>query len=99
MTYHIILQDNDNICIHSCIIVYKYICVQSIVEDAAFMLKQVNLSQEVEYPYYRKATDTSLIKQYFSGLTKDGLERLYQTYKLDFDLFQYSIPQYVWDVV
>lgn len=73
--------------------------VESIVEDAAYMLKQVNLSDVVEYPYYRKATDTSLIKQYFSGLTKEGLERLYQTYKLDFDLFQYSIPEYLWDVV
>ena len=27
--------------------------VESIVEDAAFMLKEVNLSHIVEYPYYR----------------------------------------------
>ena len=27
--------------------------VESIVEDAAYMLKQVNLSKVVEYPYYR----------------------------------------------
>ena len=50
---------------------------QSIVEDAAFMLKEVNLSQVVEYPYYRKATDTDLIKQYFTGLTKqDRIHKL-----------------------
>jgi len=73
--------------------------VESIVEDAAYMLKEVNLSSTVEYPYYRKATDTSMIKKYFTGMTKEGMERLYQTFKLDFDLFQYSVPQYVLDVV
>jgi chondroitin 4-sulfotransferase 11 len=73
--------------------------VESIVEDAAYMLADVNLSSVVEYPYYRKATDTDQIKRYFSGLTKEGLERLYYTYQLDFELFQYSIPQYVLDVV
>ena len=47
----------------------------------------------------RKATDTSMIKKYFTGMTKEGMERLYKTFQLDFDLFQYSVPQYVWDVV
>jgi len=73
--------------------------VESIVEDAAYMLKEVNLSHIVEYPYYRKATDTSMIKKYFTGLTKEGMERLYETFKLDFDLFQYAVPDYVWNVV
>ena len=40
-----------------------------------------------------------MIKKYFTGLTKEGMERLYETFKLDFDLFQYAVPDYVWNVV
>ena len=66
---------------------------QSIVEDAAFMLKEVNLSQVVEYPYYRKATDTDLIKQYFTGLTKqDRIDKLRSKSFIEFfiKLFKYA---------
>ena len=40
-----------------------------------------------------------MIQKYFTGMTKEGMERLYDTFRLDFELFQYSVPQYVWDVV
>ena len=57
------------------------------------MLKEVNLSQVVEYPYYRKATDTDLIKQYFTGLTKqDGIDELRTKSYIEFfiNLFQFA---------
>ena len=43
--------------------------VESIVEDAAYMLKEVNLSHVVEYPYYRLV---SLLKE---PLNKDFTSR------------------------
>ena len=57
------------------------------------MLKEVNLSQVVEYPYYRKATDTDLIKKYFTGLTKqDGIDELRTKSYIEFfiNLFQFA---------
>ena len=37
--------------------------VESIVEDAAYMLKQVNLSKVVEYPYYRFVSSSLRVVQ------------------------------------
>jgi len=39
--------------------------VESIVEDAAYMLKQVNLSKVVEYPYYRFLSSCLTVPSYF----------------------------------
>ena len=49
----------------------------------------------VSYPYFKKATATDTIKKYYSGLTKDTLAKLYDTYRLDFELFGYGIPDYL----
>ena len=62
----------------------------------------------VSYPYFKKATATDLIKKYYSGLSRETLMKLYDTYRLDespvifltlfrldFELFGYGIPDYL----
>ena len=36
-----------------------------------------------------------MIRKYYSGLSRETLIKLYDTYRLDFELFGYGIPDYL----
>ena len=76
--------------------------------DATWLLKEAGVGNLVSYPYFKKATATDLIKKYYSGLSRETLMKLYDTYRLeqlfkflltlfrlDFELFGYGIPDYL----
>ena len=63
--------------------------------DATWLLNEAGVGQLVSYPYFKKATATDLIKKYYSGLSRETLIKLYDTYRLDFELFGYGIPDYL----
>ena len=51
--------------------------------DATWLLKEAGVGNLVSYPYFKKATATDLIKKYYSGLSRETLMKLYDTYRLD----------------
>ena len=65
------------------------------ISDATWLLNEAGVGQLVSYPYFKKATATDLIKKYYSGLSRETLIKLYDTYRLDFELFGYGIPDYL----
>ena len=50
------------------------------------------------YPEFKDTQITNEeLKWYYHGVNKGLLEDVYEAYKLDFELFGYSIPQEIWD--
>jgi hypothetical protein len=62
---------------HFCAIDWDFIGkVESIYEDATWLLNEAGVGNLVSYPYFKKATATDTIKKYYQGLSKDTLLRL-----------------------
>ena len=45
-----------------------------------------------EYPQKNRTTNHDMILRYYKGLGRHWIERLYEKYKPDFELFDYEIP-------
>lgn len=58
----------------------------------------MEVSHLAEYPVKNRTTDHSMIIRYYKGLGKHWLDKLYETYKPDFDLFGYEVPHYLIDI-
>lgn len=83
-----------------CSIKYNYIGkMTSLVEDAQQVLKELGVDNDVEFPanskdkYKKNIKD--LIREYYSTITDKHLDKLYDIYKDDFELFSYTIPEYL----
>ena len=55
------------------------------------------LKDEVEKDDDGKIKAANRTKKYFQMLTNESVQRLYNLYKLDFELFQYSLDEILWD--
>ena len=53
------------------------------------------LKGEVEKDANGKIKAAKRTKEYFQMLTKKSVRRLYNLYKLDFELFQYSLDEFL----
>ncbi|XP_054754233.1 carbohydrate sulfotransferase 11-like [Lytechinus pictus] len=73
-------------------IIGKY---ETLDDDADFILRSANVDPSVKYPQASKsATNSSsldILKKYYSQLTRNQLQKLYEVYKKDFELFDYSL--------
>ena len=54
------------------------------------------LKDEVEKDNDGKIKASNRTKKYFQMLTNESVQRLYKLYKLDFELFQYSLDEILW---
>ena len=57
------------------------------------------LKDEVEKDDDGKIKAANRTKKYFQMLTNESVQRLYNLYKLDFELFQYSLDEILWDYI
>ena len=57
------------------------------------------LKDEVEKDNDGKIKASNRTKKYFQMLTNESVQRLYKLYKLDFELFQYSLDDILWDYI
>ena len=57
------------------------------------------LKDEVEKDDDGKIKAANRTKKYFQMLTNESIQRLYNLYKLDFELFQYSLDEILWDYI
>jgi len=83
-----------------CSIKYNYIGkMTSLVEDAQQVLKELGVDNDVEFPANSKdkykTNIKDLIKEYYSTVTDEHRNKLYDIYKEDFELFGYTIPEYL----
>ncbi|KAG7170721.1 Carbohydrate sulfotransferase 11-like 11 [Homarus americanus] len=66
-------------------------------EDSQYIIKQLGLedSLQVEWIHRTSNTKTSdIASTYFSQLTANQVDQLYQKYRLDFELFGYDYEDY-----
>ncbi|MEQ2207847.1 Carbohydrate sulfotransferase 11, partial [Xenoophorus captivus] len=83
---------------HPCHIHYdmmgKY---ETLEEDANYILQLVGVGDSLHFPSYAKSTRTTdaMTAQFFSNISTQQQVQLYKLYKMDFLMFNYSIPSYL----
>ena len=75
-------------------------------EDFAYIAQKLNLTSLLNNAERRKnqtpesdQTQSERIKKSFSLLDKDVRQRLYQLYRIDFEMFGFDASSYLWNFV
>ncbi|XP_071951227.1 carbohydrate sulfotransferase 11-like [Antedon mediterranea] len=88
-------QDMKSIC-SPCKINYDYIAkLETIKDDSEFILRNFNVSDEITFPEAHNSNPTDSKNQYYryyDQLTLGVIKKLWNVYKLDFELFGYPKP-------
>ncbi|XP_046406086.1 carbohydrate sulfotransferase 11-like [Ischnura elegans] len=81
---------------HLCLIDYDIIGkYETLYEDADFILKQIGQSHII-FPHAKKPSRTkSKAKDYYSTLSQKAISDLYNIYKMDFELFEYTLHDFL----
>ncbi|XP_064877693.1 carbohydrate sulfotransferase 11-like isoform X1 [Oncorhynchus nerka] len=83
---------------HPCHIHYDLVGkYETLEEDAKYVLRLAGVGESVRFPTYAKSTRTtdSMTAQFFSNISSRQHSQLFQLYKLDFLMFNYSTPSYL----
>ena len=51
------------------------------------------LADQISYPKREKATDKSTLFSYYAAVPRDKIEKVYNTFAVDFEMFGYSFPE------
>ncbi|XP_072322054.1 carbohydrate sulfotransferase 11 [Eucyclogobius newberryi] len=83
---------------HPCHIHYDLVGkYETLEEDANYVLRLVGMGNALRFPSYAKSTRTTdaMAAQFFSNISSQQQGALYQLYKLDFLMFNYTTPTYL----
>ncbi|KAI4799225.1 hypothetical protein KUCAC02_017081 [Chaenocephalus aceratus] len=83
---------------HPCHIHYDMVGkYDTLEEDANYVLRLVGVGDSLRFPSYAKSTRTTdaMTAQFFSNISIQQQIQLYQLYKLDFLMYNYTIPSYL----
>ncbi|XP_062401566.1 carbohydrate sulfotransferase 11-like isoform X2 [Sardina pilchardus] len=83
---------------HPCLIHYDVVGkYETLEEDAAYVLKLAGADGEVRFPASGKSTRTTgeLAASYFKDISPVYQRKLYNLYRMDFLLFNYTMPGYL----
>lgn len=83
---------------HPCHIHYDLIGkYESLQEDANYILRLAGVDKLVKFPTYAKSTRTTdeMTAQFFQNISSAFQTQLFNLYKLDFVMFNYSVPNYL----
>jgi len=72
--------------------------LSAIIRDSQFVLKDAKVAGLAEYPQKNRTTDHKLLIRYYKGIGRHWLQKIYLSYKPDFDLFGYEIPPYLLNI-
>ena len=70
-------------------------------EDARYIIQKSNLGKKISIDdidvvkHSTKQNTTTMTKTYFSRLTKNQIQDLYQMYRMDFEMFDFDIKSYL----
>ncbi|KAF4077807.1 hypothetical protein AMELA_G00192320 [Ameiurus melas] len=83
---------------HPCLIHYDVVGkYESLAQDSRYVLKLAGAEAEVEFPASSKSTRTteSMAAKFFNNISPFYQKKLYNLYRMDFLLFNYSTPTYL----
>ncbi|OXB64532.1 hypothetical protein ASZ78_012795 [Callipepla squamata] len=83
---------------HPCIVHYDVVGkYETLAEDANYILQLVGADASVKFPSSSKTTRTTddMTAQFFQDISPFYQRRLFNLYKMDYLLFNYSIPSYL----
>lgn len=81
---------------HFCAVKYDFVGkIESINDDADYLIQDAGIDKLVQYPHYDKATSKDLLKQFYDPIPMHKIHDLYTVFKVDFELFEYEIPSYI----
>lgn len=83
---------------HPCIVHYDVVGkYETLAEDANYILQLVGADTSVKFPSSSKTTRTTddMTAQFFQDISPFYQRRLFNLYKMDYLLFNYSIPSYL----
>ncbi|XP_071983615.1 carbohydrate sulfotransferase 13 [Engystomops pustulosus] len=83
---------------HPCIVQYDIVGkYETLEEDANYLLQLIGVGDSIKFPSSSKTTRTTdgMATGFFKGITRFYQRRLFNLYKMDFLLFNYSIPHYL----
>ena len=59
------------------------------------VLRMAGVEGLADYPEKNRTTNHDLLIRYYKGIGRHWIQRIYETYQADFDLFGYEIPPYL----
>ena len=84
---------------HPCLVNYDFIGkLPSIDEDSKYILSRINSGRKIKFPtrseskYANRGAD-SYMSSYYSKIPRPYLRKLYEAYRPDFAIFNYTIPE------
>ena len=70
--------------------------MDSIFEDSEEVMNRAGVKGRLHYGQHSKTTNYEKIVRYYKGFPKELMLRLYENFKVDFEVFGYSIPSWLW---
>lgn len=84
----------DRLCL-PCLIQYDFVGkFESMKQDADYLLRTLDVSDQVTFPGNRPSNADVLMKEYFKSVSKEMKDKLYDLYKHDFLMFNYKRPTF-----
>ncbi|XP_019400322.1 PREDICTED: carbohydrate sulfotransferase 11 isoform X3 [Crocodylus porosus] len=83
---------------HPCHIHYDLIGkYETLEEDSNYILQLAGVGSYLKFPTYAKSTRTTdeMTTEFFQNISSEHQTQLYEVYKLDFLMFNYSVPSYL----
>ncbi|MFT7812596.1 carbohydrate sulfotransferase 11-like [Arapaima gigas] len=83
---------------HPCHIHYDLVGkYETLEEDANYILRLAGVSDYLRFPTYAKSTRTTdqMAAEFFQNISSQQQAQLYQLYRMDFLMFNYSTPSYL----
>ncbi|XP_063165134.1 carbohydrate sulfotransferase 11 isoform X2 [Candoia aspera] len=83
---------------HPCHIHYDLIGkYETLEEDSNYILQLAGVGNYLKFPTYAKSTRTTdeMTTEFFQNISSEYQTQLYEVYKLDFLMFNYSVPSYL----
>ncbi|KAI4876067.1 hypothetical protein NFI96_010445 [Prochilodus magdalenae] len=83
---------------HPCLIHYDVVGkYETLEQDSQYLLKLAGADQEVQFPTFSKSTRTTgdMAAKFFDNISPFYQKKLFNLYRMDFLLFNYSTPAYL----
>lgn len=83
---------------HPCHIRYDLVGkYETLEEDSNYVLQLAGVGGSLKFPTYAKSTRTTdeMTTEFFQNISSEHQTQLYEVYKLDFLMFNYSVPSYL----
>ena len=66
-------------------------------EDSEYIMEKAGVKNVINLGLRNKSSDNSKMITYFKGLEKSAVRDLYDLYQKDFEIFGYSVDEWLWE--